>query len=79
MILPYQEVGDEHLVSKNLSKYFRYKFAIEPKPSNGNMLENVSFKVFKVTNVQSYKDAPDKKTELIANAIKTTDLYDGML
>ena len=80
MIVPYQEVGDEDLMAKNLSKYFHYKFAMEPKPSNGNMLaESVSFEVFKVENVPSYKDAPDKKTALIAEATKTTDLYDGML
>ena len=79
MIVPYQGVRDEHLMMKNLSKYFRYKFAIQPKCSNKNMLENVSFKVFKIENVPSWKGAPDKRTELIAEATKTHDLYGGML
>ena len=79
MIVPYQKAGDESLMTKNMAKYFRHKFAIAPKLSNRNMLENVSFKLFKVENVPSLRNAPDKKTELIAKATKTQDLYGGML
>ena len=77
MIVPYHLTGDEHLMAKNLSKYFRHKFAIKPKHANDNMLTNVSFKVFKVKNVPSFKGSPDKKNELIAKAIQTTDLSGG--
>lgn len=77
MIAPYQETGDEHLMAKNLSKYFRHKFAIMPKQSNPHMLTHVSFKVFKVENVPSFKGSPDKKTELIALATNTNDLSLG--
>ena len=77
MIVPYHLAGDEHLMAKNLSKYFRHKFALKPKHANDNMLTKVSFKVFKVENVPSFKGSPDKKNGLIANAIKTPDLSGG--
>ena len=63
---------------KNLAKYFRHKFAIGRKWTNDRMLKNVSFKVFKVENVPSFKGSPGKKNELINEAIKTGDLYSGM-
>ena len=75
--MPYQETGDEHLMAKNLSKYFRHRFAIRQKPSNAHTLTNVTFKVFKVEKVPSYKGLPDKKTELIQKATNTEDLYGG--
>lgn len=71
MIAPYQEVGDEHQMAKNLSKYFRLKFATIPKQANNDMLTRVSFKLFKVEKVGSFRGDPKKKTELIANAVKT--------
>ena len=77
MIVPYQESGDEYLMLKNLAKYFRHKFAIGRKWTNDRMLKNVSFKVFKVENVPSFKGLPVKKNELINEAIKTGDLYSG--
>lgn len=77
MIVPYQESGDEYLMLKNLAKYFRHKFAIGRKWTNDRMLKNVSFKVFKVENVPSFKGSPGKKNELINEAIKTGDLYSG--
>ena len=77
MIVPYQESGDEYLMLKNLAKYFRHKFAIGRKWTNDRMLKNVSFKLFKVENVPSFKGSPGKKNELINEAIKTGDLYSG--
>ena len=78
MIVPYQECGDEHLMMKNLSKYFRHKFAISPKCSDPDMLKNVTFEVFKIENVPSFKDSVDKKNRLIDQAIQKGDLYSGM-
>ena len=63
---------------KNLSKYFRHKFAISPKFSDPDMLKNVTFEVFKIENVQSFKDSVDKKNELIELAIQKGDLSSGM-
>ena len=77
MILPYQRTGDGHLMATNLSKYFRVKFALIPKPPDCEMLHNVSFKVFKVENVPPFKNDPDKKTELKARAVETPDLFGG--
>ena len=78
MIVPYQECRDEHLMMKNLSKYFRHKFAISPKCSDSDMLKNVTFEVFKIEKVPSFKDSVDKKNELIEQAIQKGDLYSGM-
>lgn len=58
-------------MAKNLSKYFRLKFATIPKQANNDMLTRVSFKLFKVEKVGSFRGDPIKKTELIANAVKT--------
>ena len=77
MILPYQLTSDGHLMATNLSKYFRLKFALNPKKPDKNMLQNVSFKVFKVENVPPFKNDPDKKTELKARALETHDLFGG--
>ena len=78
MIVPYQQTGDEHLMAKNMSKYFRVKFALNnPRPPDADMLRNVSFKVFKVENVPPFRNEPDKKTELKAQAVKTDDLFGG--
>ena len=63
---------------KNLSKYFRHKFAISPKCSDSDMLKNVTFEVFKIEKVPSFKDSVDKKNELIEQAIQKGDLYSGM-
>ena len=78
MIVPYQECGDEHLMMKNLSKYFRHKFAISTKCSDPDMLKNVTFEVFKIEKVPSFKNSVDKKNELIEQAIQKGDLYGGM-
>lgn len=77
MIVPYQPTGDGHLMATNLSKYFRVTFALIPRPPDRDMLQNVSFKVFKVENVPPYRNDPDKKTELKARAVETADLYGG--
>ncbi|XP_078353455.1 uncharacterized protein LOC144638138 [Oculina patagonica] len=77
MILPYQQTGDEHLMAKNMAKYFRVKFARNPRPPDLDMLRNVSFKVFKVENVPNFRNDPDKKTELKAQAVETDDLFGG--
>ena len=63
---------------KNLSKYFRHKFAISPKCSDPGMLRNVTFEVFKIENVPSFKDSVDKKNRLIHQAIQKGDRYSGM-
>ena len=63
---------------KNLSKYFRHKFAISPKCSDPDMLKNVTFEVFKIEKVPSFKDSVHKKNELIEQAIQKGDLYGGM-
>ena len=77
MFLPYQPTGDGHLMATNLAKYFRIKFALKPKELKCDMLHNVSFKVFKVENVPPFKNDPDKKTELKAQAVKTPHLFRG--
>ena len=64
-------------MATNLAKYFRVKFALIPRPPDGTMLHNVSFKVFKVENVPPFKNDPDKKTELKALAVETPDLFAG--
>lgn len=77
MILPYQPTGEEHLMAKNMAKYFRVKFARNPRPPDLDMLRNVSFKVFKVENVPPFRNDPDQKTELKARAVETDDLFGG--
>lgn len=77
MILPYQLVKDGRLMAKNLAKYFRIKFALRPKQPDKAMLQNVSFKIFKVENVPPFKNDPDKRTELKARAVQTPDLCGG--
>ena len=77
MILPYQLTSEGHLMATNLAKYFRLKFALIPKEPNNNMLQKVSFKVFKIENVPPFKNDPDKKTDLKARAVKTPDLFGG--
>ena len=62
---------------KNLSKYFRHKFAISPKCADPDKLD-VTFEVFKIENVPSFKDSVDKKNELIHQAIQKGDRYSGM-
>ena len=42
------------------------------------MLKNVTFEVFKIENVPSFKDSVDKKNLLIHQAIEKGDLYGGM-
>ena len=42
------------------------------------MLKNVTFEVFKIEKVPSFKDSVDKKNELIDQAIQKGDLYSGM-
>ena len=77
MIVPYQPIKDEHLMAKNLSKFFRVKFGILPREPDHKILRNVSFKVFKVENVTPFKNNPDKKTELKALAVQTPDVFEG--
>ena len=77
MIVPYQKTGDEHLMAKNLSKYFRVNFAVKRRPPDHEMLSNISFKVFKVKNVPPFRNDADKETELTAQAVETADLFGG--
>ena len=42
------------------------------------MLKNVTFEVFKIENVPSFKDSVDKKNRLIHQAIQKGDRYSGM-
>ena len=64
-------------MASNLSKYFRIKFALTQRPPDRDMLQNVSFKIFKIENVPPFKNDPDKKTELKARAVETPDLSGG--
>ena len=64
-------------MAKNMSKYFRVKFAVKPREPDRDMLRNVSFKVFKVENVPPFRTDPDMKTELKAQAVETADLFGG--